>query len=97
MGEVNSCMNITYLIGNGFDLNLGLETKYTDFIKVYKNQVMSDKKIEDFRWRVAANLALWSNAELAFGKCTKDFINVSEFCDCHEDFRIETSLAATLF
>lgn len=86
---MNSCMNITYLIGNGFDLNLGLETKYTDFIKVYKNQVMSDKKIEDFRWRVAANLALWSNAELAFGKCTKDFINVSEFCDCHEDFCIE--------
>ena len=39
-------MNITYLVGNGFDLNLGLQTKYTDFIKVYKNQVMSDKKLK---------------------------------------------------
>lgn len=24
-------MNITFLVGNGFDINLGLKTKYTDF------------------------------------------------------------------
>lgn len=65
-------MNITYLVGNGFDLNLGLETRYADFITVYKNQVLSDKNLENFRWSVASNLALWSNAELAFGKCTLD-------------------------
>ncbi len=28
-------MNITFLIGNGFDLNLGLKTRYTDFYKYY--------------------------------------------------------------
>ena len=82
-------MNITYLVGNGFDLNLGLETRYADFITVYKNQVLSDKNLENFRWSVASNLALWSNAELAFGKCTKDFANASDFCDCHADFCTE--------
>ena len=28
-------MNITFLIGNGFDLNIGLATKYSDFLKKY--------------------------------------------------------------
>ena len=29
-------MNITFMIGNGFDRNLGLKTTYSDFIKWYK-------------------------------------------------------------
>lgn len=28
-------MNVTILVGNGFDLNLNLKTQYTDFIKDY--------------------------------------------------------------
>lgn len=28
-------MNITFFIGNGFDLNIGLKTSYTDFLKWY--------------------------------------------------------------
>lgn len=28
-------MNITFFIGNGFDINLGLKTKYTDFLSEY--------------------------------------------------------------
>ena len=35
-------MNITYLIGNGFDLNLGLRTRYTDFYDYYLNNTESD-------------------------------------------------------
>ena len=26
---------ITWIIGNGFDINIGLKTRYTDFYKVY--------------------------------------------------------------
>ena len=28
-------MNVTILVGNGFDLNLNLKTKYTDFLSYY--------------------------------------------------------------
>lgn len=28
-------MNVTFLIGNGFDINLGLKTRYTDFYDLY--------------------------------------------------------------
>ena len=31
-------MYITFLIGNGFDLNLGLKTKYRDFLEVYTSK-----------------------------------------------------------
>lgn len=82
-------MNITYLIGNGFDLNLGLNTKYTDFIEIYQNLVSGNVVIDSFRLRVESDLPLWSNAELAFGKSTKDFTNATEFCDCHENFCTE--------
>jgi hypothetical protein len=27
--------NITFILGNGFDLNLGLKTRYTDFYPEY--------------------------------------------------------------
>lgn len=31
-------MNITYLIGNGFDVNIGIKSRYADFYKYYANQ-----------------------------------------------------------
>ena len=43
-------MNITFLVGNGFDLNLGLKTKYTDFYPSYLAKGYNDilaKEIED--------------------------------------------------
>ena len=35
-------MNIVYLIGNGFDINLGLNTRYCDFYKYYLESQQSD-------------------------------------------------------
>ena len=34
--KVKNGMKITFLVGNGFDLNLGLDTNYSDFLKEYK-------------------------------------------------------------
>lgn len=79
-------MNITYLIGNGFDLNLGLATKYSDFISTYVDQKSGNPAIDKFKSAVTKDLALWSDAELAFGKITSKFSNADEFCDCHENF-----------
>lgn len=41
-------MNITFLIGNGFDRNLGLDTTYSDFIKVYKNRRLKLRHLKNF-------------------------------------------------
>ena len=43
-------MNVTYIIGNGFDLNLGLKTSYKDFYACYIEQYPSihdEDKVKD--------------------------------------------------
>lgn len=63
-------MNITFLIGNGFDLNLGLKTTYHDFIQSYIKLCPKDEGLNKFYNHISNNLKLWSNAELAFGQYT---------------------------
>lgn len=84
-------MNITFLIGNGFDLNLGLKTKYSDFLAYYTHsERKKTKTIENFVGNILQDKPLWSSAEMAFGEYTAAYDGVEktvdEYCDCHEDF-----------
>lgn len=93
-------MNVTFLIGNGFDLNLGLATQYSDFLKEYLVDHPDDndeiKRFkEDIRHRDAEDQAsgvarLWSNAELAFGRYTDDVVkegkNVKTYFERYDNF-----------
>ena len=58
---------ITFLIGNGFDLNVGLKTRYAQFyeyyIKKYPNDFFSESMKRD--------IELWSDLEVALGKSTE--------------------------
>ncbi len=49
-------LNITYLIGNGFDRNMGLSTSFSDFLKEFLKEAEGDdpqirKPKEDIRKR----------------------------------------------
>jgi hypothetical protein len=63
--------NITFLIGNGFDVNLGLKTRYTDFYEYYfksvDNSDVSDC-VKRFAKKIEKNYETWSDFESAFGK-----------------------------
>ena len=48
-------MNITFLIGNGFDRNLGLKTTYSDFVEEYKKTDAKTQTLKDFRQYINAN------------------------------------------
>lgn len=81
-------MKITFLIGNGFDINLGLKTKYKDFINYYKNfdyvervfneeiiinQEKRKKELIDlFKKNIKNDIEMWSKGELALGKYTSE-------------------------
>jgi hypothetical protein len=63
-------MNIVYLIGNGFDLNLGMKTRYSNFIEHYKKLPTDDdtkivKKLQD---EIEKNIENWSDFEFELGK-----------------------------
>lgn len=87
-------MNITFLIGNGFDLNLGLKTDYRSFIKEYTKDlnepVIMANDTYYLKKEISKDEDTWANAEIAFGKITQQFVkdgkNADLFSDCHEDF-----------
>ena len=59
---------VTFLIGNGFDLGLGLRTKYSDFIPIYLSRPSNTDVIAKLKEKVSQNSDFWGDAELAFGK-----------------------------
>lgn len=84
-------MNITFLIGNGFDLNLDLQTQYESFLKKYTATEDPDNQLlTNFKKQILEEADLWSNAEMAFGNYTQKMVgnnnNAEDFCICHEDF-----------
>lgn len=65
-------MNITYMIGNGFDLGLGLKTSYKDFLRWFLEENKDQKSVPFGMTRlcevISKNVDTWSNAEIAFAK-----------------------------
>ena len=86
-------MNVTFLIGNGFDLNAGLETTYSAFLKHYVTLESDSDVLKYFKESILKDANMWSNAEMAFGAATQQFkadlYTAEDFCICHEDFCIQ--------
>lgn len=70
-------MNVLFLLGNGFDLQLGMATKYRDFYDYYKKLPSSDeliaamkKNLNDYLGGKKNNLVdvNWEDLELALGQ-----------------------------
>jgi len=86
--------NITFLIGNGFDLNVGLKTRYIDFYKVYTEIKPNDNSIiqrfkKDILQSEAHGWKDWKDFELGMGKRSKQFIGgtpAEDFIECFDNF-----------
>lgn len=80
-------MNITFLVGNGFDLGLGLKTQYNSFYEEYLDN-KGQRNILEFKEEIAKNIKQWSDFETAFGKYCKDK-DKKDILEQFEDF-VET-------
>lgn len=79
-------MNIVYLIGNGFDLNLGLKTSYKDFYeKHYCLEKSPNDNIEKLKKEIKGNIDSWSELEIALGKHTEKINTSIEFEEIRQD------------
>ncbi len=78
-------MNILFLIGNGFDLNLGMATRYNDFFKYYKTIQSQSVVIENLKKEINKNIKNWSELEKELGKYTKKLNTENEFTEIYED------------
>ena len=77
--------NVTFIIGNGFDIKLGLKTRYSDFYKVYKNIQEPNPTIMDFKKNILnENEIMWRDFEYGMGQCEK-FNNPDDYIRCYQD------------
>lgn len=72
-------MNIVFLIGNGFDINLGLKTSYSDFYKYYKSVGSDHDLIKQLKDSMDIEQKNWSDMELALGKYTVNLKDMEDF------------------
>lgn len=67
-------MNITFMMGNGFDVGLGFPPKFTDFFPTYvidsKNKEPNIRQLSE---RIHANHKTWADFETQTGQYTCEF------------------------
>jgi|WetSurMetagenome_2_1015567.scaffolds.fasta_scaffold00395_22 hypothetical protein len=78
-------MNIVFLIGNGFDLNLGLKTSYSDFYPYYTKIRSKSSVVNKLKENISSELKNWSDLELSLGNYTANINSITEFDEVFED------------
>ncbi|MCL2405507.1 MAG: bacteriophage abortive infection AbiH family protein [Defluviitaleaceae bacterium] len=88
-------MSLTFILGNGFDLNIGLPTSFRDYLKVYREDSCGESEmLKRFKTKILNDSAWedWVDFEEGIGKQSKKFDDrnmeqqAKHFVDCLEDF-----------
>lgn len=85
---------ITFLIGNGFDINCGLKTQYKDIYKSYTSAEPSSPVVETFQNGLKQFLNSdgdplwnhWSDFEMGLAEYAKSLQSEEQLLECLEDF-----------
>lgn len=73
-------MNVTLILGNGFDLNMGMPTSYSDFYQYYLKLDSSVKGVDFIKEKIKDEPKTWADLEKALGDITAEYSDkVSEF------------------
>ena len=80
---------ITFFIGNGFDINVGLDTRYRDFYKYYTKENPEDKLAQ----AIKSDYEYWSDLEEGLGKYTANVTPEEEDSFWESEDRLEQTLA----
>lgn len=67
-------MNITFLIGNGFDVGMGLRSKFSHYFQQYIDESKDKKEsLKELSKRIEENKDEWSYFERKLGEYTEEF------------------------
>ena len=78
-------MNITWILGNGFDLNLGMKTSYKDFYDNHYSRlddsvsIAHRTRIKTIGTKLDLSPLLWSDLELFIGQSAGEYNSFDEF------------------
>lgn len=79
-------MNITFLIGNGFDLNCGLKSSYHDIYLEYIKQPSDSEIIRKFKNDLRDDIDNWGDFEVAMSEYMDNFNSEQAFLECLRDY-----------
>ena len=83
--------NVTFIIGNGFDLGLGLKTRYINIYEGYIKSTSSSENISKFKSELAKqesnNYENWSDFEMGMAEYAKKLSSENELVECVRDFK----------
>lgn len=81
-------MKLLFLIGNGFDINLGLKTSYQDFYNYYRSVENNDPDISLMKNSIEkGRYAVWSDLEYGLGKFSSELNSSNVFLKCLTDIK----------
>lgn len=88
-------MKITFMVGNGFDIGLGIESSYIAFYNWYCKRPSEEEHIQMFKKDIMNDMSrdipddekTWADFELGLGKYTAKFTKdtVDKFIECYGD------------
>ena len=80
-------MNVTFMVGNGFDIAFGIDTSYKAFYEWYLSRPSSSQNIKTMKERIENDKENWSDFELGLGKYTYAFSKdtIQDFEECFKD------------
>lgn len=84
-------MNILFFIGNGFDINIGMNTRYSDFYNYYQKVKSQNHTVRKVKSNISSNIENWSDLELALGSYTTNLKGLNDFDEMFEDIGLELS------
>ncbi len=85
-------MKITFLIGNGFDVGVGMQSRFKDFFPIYEAKSRTkDDRIKMLSEEISGDYETWADFESALGKYTSKFTKDTkqDFLDQLKDFEGE--------
>ena len=82
-------MELTFILGNGFDKAIGLNTGYGDFYAWYSKQPSENSDISLLKNTIRGNeTTTWADFEIGLGRFTEKFTDIKRFIDCFTYARI---------
>lgn len=79
-------MNILFVLGNGFDINLGLHTGYQDFYDYYLQQPSKDETVKKLKeYLKEARYSTWADMEKGLGTYTSKVETVDQMRTLYYD------------
>lgn len=79
-------MNVLFILGNGFDINLGLHTGYQDFYEYYLKQPSTNPVIVKLKeYLKKARYTTWADLEIGLGSYTAEVENIDQMRTVYYD------------